>query len=208
MLNANEPTGKYTVQIANQSFPATQTLSEHTHLVLTVRNTSAKTIPDISATLCNVTCQFPAPAGEGTSAQPFADCGGQTGAACLQSVQQSGSASLSTQDWVVDKPPGGCTGTAGYSCQGGSYGAAVTLDANTWALGPLKPNETATFTWAVTAVAPGHHVVAWEVSAGLNGKAKAVLSDGSIPSGTFPVTVNTAPSQSYVNNAGQIVTTP
>ena len=84
----------------------------------------------------------------------------------------------------------------------------MTVDANTWALGPLKPHQTATFTWAVTAVSTGHHVVAWEVSAGLGGKAKAVLSNGSIPNGTFPVTISTAPAQSYVNNAGQIVTTP
>ena len=52
----------------------------------------------------------------------------------------------------------------------------------------------------------GKHVVAWEVAAGLNGKAKAILSNGSRPHGTFAVNVNQAPAQSYVNNNGQIVT--
>ena len=53
----------------------------------------------------------------------------------------------------------------------------------------------------------GKHVVAWQVAAGLNGKAKAVLSNGSAPRGTFAVNVEPAPAQSYVNNNGQIVTT-
>ncbi|HUA48693.1 MAG TPA: hypothetical protein VMA77_25900, partial [Solirubrobacteraceae bacterium] len=70
------------------------------------------------------------------------------------------------------------------------------------------PGHTAKFDWAVTAVAPGRHVVAWEVAAGLNGKAKAVLQGrGGLPHGKFTVTIHNAPSESYVNNNGQIVTT-
>jgi hypothetical protein len=60
----------------------------------------------------------------------------------------------------------------------------------------------------VTAVKPGRHVVAWQVSAGLSGKAKAVLQNGSLPSGTFPVMVSPKPGQSYVNQGGQIVSSP
>ena len=50
--------------------------------------------------------------------------------------------------------------------------------------------------------------VAWVIGAGLNGKAKAVLNGGGVPQGTFTVQIAGKPSQSYVNNAGQIVTTP
>jgi hypothetical protein len=82
----------------------------------------------------------------------------------------------------------------------------VTAYANTWALGRLAPGKTARFVWAVTAVKAGKHVVAWQVAAGLNGKAKAVLSNGSAPHGAFAVNVGTAPAQSYVNNNGQVVT--
>ena len=57
----------------------------------------------------------------------------------------------------------------------------------------------------MTAVAPGKHTVAWEVAAGLNGKARAVLANGSQPTGTFAVHISTAPPQTYVNNNGQIV---
>jgi hypothetical protein len=57
----------------------------------------------------------------------------------------------------------------------------------------------------VTAVSAGSHVVAWQVAAGLNGKAKAVLADGSQPGGTFAVHITRKPQQSYVNNAGKVV---
>ena len=61
--------------------------------------------------------------------------------------------------------------------------------------------------WALTAVKAGRHVVAWEVAAGLNGKAKAVVAGrGGLPHGTFTVHVGSQPPQSYVNNNGQIVT--
>jgi hypothetical protein len=196
--DANEPSGKFTVAVTSASFPSSQRLSEHAHLVLSIRNDSRKTIPDIAVTICNVTCAFPAPAGEGTQAAAFAE-----------NLQMQGLAHPSRPVWVVDQPPGPCnTGCAANSSSGGGGpGGAVTAYANTWALGQLAPGQTAKFDWAVTAVAPGRHTVAWEVAAGLNGKAKAVLSDGSLPHGTFTVLVHSAPAQTYVNNNGQIVTT-
>ncbi len=115
-----------------------------------------------------------------------------------------GLASRSRPVWIVDQPPGLC----GYSCKSGGPGGAVTAYTDTWALGPLKPGATATFDWGVTAVRAGKWVVQYEVAAGLNGKAKAVLSDNALPVGRFNVTVHSKPAQSYVNNSGQIVTTP
>jgi hypothetical protein len=196
--DASEPSGHFTVSVTTATFPATQRLSEHTHLVLDVRNTGSKPIPNIAATICNVTCAYPAPKGEGTSAAAFAE-----------DLQMQGLANPSRPVWVVDSTPGQCNaGCNPNSVAGaGSPGGAVTANSNTWALGSLAPGATAKFDWAVTAVAPGHHVVAWEVAASLTGKAKAVLSDGSLPHGTFAVTIKTAPSESYVNNNGQIVTT-
>ena len=83
----------------------------------------------------------------------------------------------------------------------------MTAYSNTWALGRLAPGKTARFDWAVTAVQAGKHVVAWQVAAGLNGKAKAVLSDGSTAARHVRrQRVDSAPAQSYVNNNGQIVT--
>lgn len=191
--DANEPTGKFPVAVTTATFPASQRLAERTHLVLAVRNTGSETIPNIAVTVCNVTCAYPAPAGEGTDAAAFA-----------QVLDQAGLANPSRPVWIVDRPPGPCHA----GCDSGSPGGAVTAYSNTWALGPLAPGHIARFDWAVTAVAPGRHVVAWEVAAGLNGKARALLSDGSLPHGTFAVTIHTAPAQTYVNDNGQVVTKP
>ncbi|MGI8715561.1 MAG: hypothetical protein ACR2NR_20750 [Solirubrobacteraceae bacterium] len=189
----HEPRGRFPVAVRTASFPSAQKLSEHTHLVIAVRNSGHQTIPDVAVTICNVTCSFPAPKGEGTSAQAFAS-----------TIDQPYVADPSRPIWIVDRGPGPC----GYSCRNGGQGAAVTAYSNTWALGRLKPGQTARFDWAVTSVQAGRHVVAWEVAAGLNGKARAVLGNGSRPHGTFAVHVDTAPEQSYVGNNGQIVTTP
>ena len=55
---------------------------------------------------------------------------------------------------------------------------------------------------------PGAHTVAWEVAAGLNGKAKAILPDGSLPHGAFTVNISKAPAQAYVTDSGRIVKKP
>jgi hypothetical protein len=191
--DVNEPSGKFPVQVTAASFPSSQQLAEHTHLVISVRNSGAKTIPNLAITICNTTCRYPAPVGQGTSVAPFA-----------QYLNQSGLATHSRPVWIVEQPPGAC----GYSCFNGGAGADASAAANTWQGGPLRPGASRTFNWAVTAVAPGKFVVAWEIAAGTYGNAKAVLADGSIPSGKFAVTIAHAPAQSYVNDAGQVVQGP
>ncbi|HET9105209.1 MAG TPA: hypothetical protein VFN55_17800 [Solirubrobacteraceae bacterium] len=188
--DANEPKGTFPVAVSTASFPASQTLSQHSHMVITVRNTGHRAIPDVAVTVCNVTCAFPAPRGEGTSAAAFG-----------ADLNQSGLANPSRAVWIVDQPPGGC----GYSCRNGGAGGAASAYSNTWALGRLKPGRTIRFDWKVTAVQPGHHVLAWEVAAGLNGRARAVTGGGSPPHGTFAVDISAKPAQSYVDNNGNIV---
>lgn len=194
--DAQEPSGRFPVQVMTASFPSAQRLSQHTQLVLSVRNAGAKTIPDLAVTICNVTCRYPAPIGQGTSVAAFS-----------QYLSTPGLANHSRPVWIVDRPPGPCR----YSCLQGGAGSDVSAASNTWQGGPLKPGHTATFKWAVTAVAPGRFLVAWEIAAGLNGKAKAVAAGATsacpdrTPCGTFPVTIAHNPAQSYVNDAGQIV---
>jgi hypothetical protein len=190
--DVHEPSAKFKVSIVSATFPTTQKISEQARFVITIRNVDARTIPDLAVTICNVTCAYPAPPGEGTSAQAFA-----------ADVNQQNLANPSRPVWIVDQAPGPC----GYSCNG-SLGAAVTAYSNTWALGTLKPGATARFEWRVTAVAAGHHIVAWQIAAGLNGKAKAILANGSQPRRSFAVTISRAPTQSFVDNNGQVVTTP
>jgi hypothetical protein len=183
--DASEPSGNYTVDVVAAKFPTRQSLSQHTHLIITVHNAESKTIPNIAVTITDGNL--------GTEAQAFAEL-----------LKMPGLASQSRPVWIVDRAPGPCT----YSCRSGGPGGAVTAYANTWALGPLKPGAVATFDWALTAVKSGVHVVNYRVAAGLNGKAKAQLAGGQPPIGSFRVTINNAPAEAFVNNQGQIVNLP
>ena len=188
-----EPHANFTVAVRAARFPAAQTLAARAHLVIAVRNAGATTIPDVAVTICNLTCAYPAPAGAGTSAQAFAAV-----------ISAPNLANSSRPVWIVNRGPGAC----GYSCPQGGAGAASTSYSNTWSLGRLEPGRTARFVWAVTAVSAGLHIVAWEVAAGLNGDAKAVLADGSVPHGRFTVYVSSVPVKSYVEPDGRVTTTP
>lgn len=94
--------------------------------------------------------------------------------------------------WIVDNSPVG--GDTSYS--------------NTWALGPLGPGRTRTFTWKVTPIQAGAHRVSFRVAAGLNGKAKAQLAGGRASEGSFAVKVSGKPSQARVDpSTGRVVRT-
>ena len=188
--NAGEPSGIFPVQVTTATFPASQRLAEHTRLVIAVRNAGQKAIPDIAVTITDPR--------RGTSVQAFG-----------RYITMPGLASHSRPVWIVDRPPGPgpCFGPSGYSCRQGGPGGAVTAYANTWALGTLQPGHSTTFVWGVTAVVPGIHLVHYRIAAGLNGNAKARLSGGAIPQGTFTVSISSKPVQSYVTSTGKIVTT-
>ena len=103
--------------------------------------------------------------------------------AFAQYLPMTGVASHSRPVWVVDRPPGPCD----YSCKSGGAGSYFTAASNTWAAGELPPGHTATFTWGVTAVAGGAHTVAWQVSAGLYGKASALIYPSTLESYGLPL---------------------
>lgn len=104
---------------------------------------------------------------------------------------QQGLADPSRPVWVVDSGPRG----------------GITAYTNTWALGPLKPGQTKTFVWRVTAVKPGVHAVRYTVSAGLDGKAKAQLAGGGRPTGLFQIDISSAPADARVGPNGQVEST-
>jgi hypothetical protein len=76
----------------------------------------------------------------------------------------------------------------------------------TWALGALPPGETKVFTWDVTAVVAKPYRLQYAVSAGLNGKARAILASGGRPTGVFTGAISGKAPQAYVNDAGKVVT--
>ncbi len=107
---------------------------------------------------------------------------------------QAGLADPTRPVWILDDGPRG--GTTAYT--------------NTWALGRLAPGRTKTFEWRATPVVPSRggrpFRLEWRVAAGLDGKAKARLTDGGAPKGTFSVQVESSPSQSRVDpGSGEVV---
>src|SRR3954464_1844818 len=77
----------------------------------------------------------------------------------------------------------------------------------TAALGPLKPGQTKTFKWDVTAVVAGKYELKYAVAAGLNGKAKAVLASGGAPSGVFTGRISSKAPKAKVSDDGHTVVT-
>jgi hypothetical protein len=100
--------------------------------------------------------------------------------------QQPGLADPERPIWIIDEPPLG--GTTAY--------------VDTWALGRLRPHQTKTFKWGVTAVRAGTYRVDYAIAAGLNGNAKVRRADAS---GTFHVNVTHKPAQACVDDAGNVV---
>jgi hypothetical protein len=70
--------------------------------------------------------------------------------------------------WVIDSGPANAT----------------TAYTNTWAVGAVPAGQSRTLTWKVSAVRAGTYQLHWRVTAGLDGKAKA-LEDGQAPNGSF-----------------------
>ena len=115
--------------------------------------------------------------------------GGHEASAFAEASTQPGLADPSRPVWIVDDGPRG--GTTAYT--------------NTWALGRLAPGATKTFVWRVTAVRSGTHEVRYRVSAGLDGKAKAQLTGGRVPEGSFTVKVAQKPPVARVDDNGNVV---
>ncbi|MHB1837838.1 MAG: hypothetical protein ACYCXW_23075, partial [Solirubrobacteraceae bacterium] len=156
---AGAAAGSYRVAVAHASFPAAQRLAQPVHLVLAIRNSGDRPLPDVAVTICNITCAYPPPAGGGTQAAAFA-----SDIAPLPSL-----ANPSRPIWIITRPPG----PSGFGSAGGAQGGAATAYSNTWTLGRLAPGDTATFDWSLAAVRAGRHTVAWQVAPSLSGSVLA-----------------------------------
>ena len=153
--DASEPSGTYRVRIVRASFPARQHLAAPARLVVEVRNTSRRTVPDIAVTVDSFSSRS----------------------------ERTDLADAQRPVWVIDDPPEG--GATAYT--------------NTWALGPMFAGETKRFVWRVTPVVPGTHRLRLRVSAGLNGKAKAVLAGDRVPEREVTVRISSRPASARVD---------
>jgi hypothetical protein len=172
----NEPEGNFPVEVVEAKFPQSQKLAKSSDLIVTVRNAGRETIPNIAMTVNGFDRRKKDPDLADASRPVFALNGVQVEIAGFPEAK--------------DASPRGCD----------------TAYVNTWACGPLKPNQQKTFRWSVTAVQAGDFKVSWRVAAGLDGKAKAVtMGGGPPPSGHFQGTVSDAAPDVRVADDGKTI---
>ena len=172
----NEPEGNFPVEVVRASFPDHQKLAKSSEMVVTVQNAGDKTIPDIAVTVNGFDRRKKNPDLADPTRPVFAVNGVQVQIAGFPEAK--------------DASPRGCD----------------TAYVNTWACGPLKPNEQKTFRWTVTAVQAGEYKIAWRVAAGLDGKAKAgAAGGGQAPRGQFAGTISDAAPDVRVADDGHTI---
>jgi hypothetical protein len=172
----NEPEGNFPVEVVSASFPDHQKLAKSSDMIVTVRNAGNKTIPDIAVTVNGFDKRKKDPDLADPTRPVFAVNGVQVEIAGFPEAK--------------DASPRGCD----------------TAYVNTWACGPLRPNEQKTFRWTVTAVQAGDYRIAWRVAAGLDGKAKAVAAGGGpAPRGQFAGTISDAAPDVRVADDGHTI---
>jgi hypothetical protein len=201
--DANEPEGNFPVQIVSANFPSKQNLAQNTNLTLSVGNTGDKTIPDLAITIfTDPNASTAESSSTGTSTSPAGSSGGGSlpesqGSFSVRSEQQ-GLAIPFRPVWILEE---GFPKLAGQTASAGAEAAQT----DTFSFGSLAAHQTREMVWNVTPVQAGTYTVHYRVAAGLQGKAKAVTADGSVPEGEFVVRISSAPPQTRVNNAGQVV---
>ncbi len=201
--DANEPEGNFPVQVVNANFPSKQKLAENTNLTLSVANAGDKTIPDLAITIfttSDATTSESASSATGTTTTAEGSPDSLPTAQGSFSVrrEQQGLANPFRPVWILEE---GFPKLAGQTASAGAEAAQT----DTFSFGSLDPNDTREMVWNVTPVQGGTYTVHYRVAAGLQGKAKAVTADGSVPEGEFVVRISTAPPQTRVNNAGKVV---
>ncbi len=172
----NERAGDFPVEVVEAKFPEKQKLAKSSDLIVTVRNAGNETIPNIALTVNGLDERRTDPDLADASRPVFALNGVQVEIAGLPEAK--------------DASPLGCD----------------TAFVNTWACGPLRPNQEKTFRWSVTAVRAGDFKIDWRVAAGLDGKAKAVtMGGGPAPRGQFSGSISDAAPDVRVADDGKTI---
>lgn len=173
--DGNEPEGDFKVEVVEASFPTEQALAQRSDLRLTVRNAEAR------RTVPNVAVTV-----KGFDTR----------------LEGSDAADPTRPVFVINGRPKEI-GTYPDSKQSAPSGE--TAYDGTWASGPLKPGQKKTFKWTVTAVRAGPYQLAYEVAAGLDGKARAVGASDRPPKGLFTGTVDDEPPDTRIGADGRTV---
>jgi hypothetical protein len=201
--DASEPEGNFPVSIVSADFPSKQQLAQNTNLTLAVENSGDTAIPNLAITIFTTS-------DASTSASTTTTTGTtSTGTTSTQELPTAqGSFSVRSEQeglaipfrpvWILEE------GFPKYEGEAASAGAEA-AQTDTYAFGELPPNQTKRIVWNVTPVQAGTYTVHYRVAAGLEGKAKAVTADGSVPEGEFVVRISSAPPQTRVDDSGKVV---
>jgi hypothetical protein len=201
--DANEPSGDFPVQIVSADFPSRQQLAQNTNLRLAVANSGDKTIPNLAITIFTASNENP---GADETTTGTTGTGTTSTTNDLPTVQGSFSVRSAQQGLAIPFRPVWILETGYPKLEGETASAgAEAAQTDTYAFGALAPHQTKSIVWNVTAVQGGTYTVHYRVAAGLEGKAKAITANGSIPEGEFVVRISTAPPQTRVNDSGQVV---
>jgi hypothetical protein len=186
--DTDEKAGNYPLAVEEAEFPLKQQLAESSTMRVVVRNAGDQPVPNIAVTV-----------------QCLDEKGGQNGSFDRQvaGLQQ---ADKNRPNFVVDQIPGPPRPPSRQRLDPLERSSAYV---NTYPLGQLAPNRTATFEWKVTAVRAGDFRVCYRVAAGLDGKAKAVPASGSLPLlKEFDGNISNAAPQTGVSDDGTVTTLP
>jgi len=201
-----EPSGNFPVQITSAGFPSKQALAQNTNLTLSVENSGDKTIPDLAITIFTTSNASTNETGTSSTGTTSTGTGTITGSQNLPQAQgsfsvrsqQPGLAIPSRPVWILEQ---GFPKLAGQAASAGAEAAQT----DTYAFGAVASHATKRIVWNVTPVQAGTYTVHYRVAAGLEGKAKAVTANGSVPEGEFVVRISSAPPQTRVDNSGKVV---
>lgn len=172
----NEPEGDFKVEVVEASFPDKQKLAKRSELVIVVRNADNKDIPNVAVTMKGLDYRKDDPDLADQRRPQFVINGQFKEFGSIEDAQA--------------KAPNGIENPA--------Y-------VDTWSLGPLKPGESKSFKWDVTAVRAGPYELSYSVAAGLDGKARAVDESGESPQGVFSGTVSDAAPQTKIAADGKTI---
>jgi hypothetical protein len=173
--DANEPSGDFDVEVVDASFPKTQKLGQSSDLELTVRNVGDEAVPNLAVTVNGFGYRREETGLSDPNRPRFAVNGLPVEIGGFPEAREAA--------------PRGCD----------------TAYVNTWACGALKPDGVRTLRWTVTAVVSGPYKIDYSVAAGLNGKAKAVVSGGGAPKGSFAGIISDKPNHTLIGPDGKTV---
>ncbi len=185
--DANEPSGKFPIEVAAARFPTDQRLAQTSDLQLEIENTGDEALPNLAITMFT---------GDQAAGGPFS----------IRS-DQPGLANPNRPVWILENgfPKLAVAGEGFKALDEAPTAGASAAQTNTFSFGPVAPGDGLDVVWRLTPVQPGTYAIHYELAAGLTGKATAVTDDGDPVEGKFVVTITDKPPEVRIDDSGGVV---